>query len=267
MLVLLDLDGTLTDPFEGISKSVAHALAQLGLPALTTAQQRAFIGPPLQDSFAALGLGPAGVEDAVALYRERFTDAGLYENRVYDGIPEALTALGAAGHTLAVATSKPTPYAERILDHFGLRAHLAHVSGASLDGALRHKADIIAAALRALVVPPADAVMVGDRAQDVLGARACQVRSIGVTWGYAEPGELVSAGADRVVATPAELVSVLLDPSCWSTPGGAGGGQCAKGGGPRISMPPLARAEACTRPMSTSPAAGAPAARGSLASQ
>ncbi len=214
MLVLFDLDGTLTDPFEGISGSAAHALSRLGLPQLSADQQRAFIGPPLQDSFAAVGLDEAAVEDAVRLYRERFTETGLFENRVYEGIPEALTALAAAGHTLAVATSKPTPYAEQILVHFGLRTHLAHVSGASLDGAVRHKADIIGAALQALDVRPADAVMVGDRAQDVMGARAWGVTSIGVGWGYAKPGELDRAGADRVVATPAELVSVLRDPFC-----------------------------------------------------
>ncbi len=213
MLVLLDLDGTLTDPLQGIAASVAFALSRLELPALTTAQQRAFIGPPLQNSFAALGLGAAAVEDAVALYRERFTQTGLYENRVYDGVPEALSALTGMGLTLAVATSKPTPFAERILVHFGLRAHLAHVSGASLDGGLRHKADIIAAAMQALDVGPANAVMVGDRAQDVLGARACAVASIGVSWGYAEPGELEQAGVDLVVDTPAELVSVL---AAWS---------------------------------------------------
>lgn len=217
--VLLDLDGTLTDPLVGIAGSVAYALDRLRLPALTAAQLRAFVGPPLQDSFSALGLDAAGVEAAVSLYRERFTTTGLYENCVYDGVPELLDALCHAGLTLAVATSKPTPFAERILEHFGLRQYVASVSGASLDGSLRHKADIIEAALLALGAGPSAAVMVGDRAQDIQGAAACGVRSIGVSWGYAEPGELEAAGADAIVSSPAHLASALMGAGNGGAPG------------------------------------------------
>ncbi len=208
--MLLDLDGTLTDPYDGITRSVSHALDRMDLPPLDERQLRAFIGPPLQDQFAALGLDGRQVATAVALYRERFTDRGLYENRVYEGVPEALAALRAAHLRLAVATSKPTLFAKRIATHFGLSEHLDLVAGATMDGARRKKADIISFALTALCIDPDDAVMVGDRAQDVFGARAHGMRSIGVAWGYAEPGELESAGADAVVTTPADLVEALL---------------------------------------------------------
>jgi len=211
VLVLLDLDGTLTDPCDGITRSVTYALDGLGLPRLEERQLRSFIGPPLQDQFAALGLDEGEVGRAVELYRERFRDHGLYENRVYEGVPEALGALAAVPLRLAVATSKPTPFAQRIVEHFGLDVHLDVVAGSTLDGSRRTKADVIRFALTALAADPADAVMVGDRAQDVAGARALGLPSIGVTWGYAEPGELEAAGADQVVGTPLELVNALVD--------------------------------------------------------
>ena len=209
VLVLLDLDGTLTDPYEGISRCVAHALATLGRPPLTEAELRSFVGPPLQDRFAALGLDEADVERAVALYRERFADVGLYENRVYDGVPEALVELRAAGHRLGVATSKPTPFAERIVAHFGLDEHLEAVVGATLDGTRRAKADVVAFALDTLRGHGVGGTMVGDRAQDVVGGRAHGLRTVGVTWGFAEPGELETAGADVLVDVPARLVEAV----------------------------------------------------------
>jgi phosphoglycolate phosphatase len=210
VLVLLDLDGTLTDPYEGITKSVAYALDRLGLPSVPEQQLRSFIGPPLQDQFASLGLDAAGVAKAVDLYRERFAERGLYENRVYDGIAAALTALTSASHRLAVATSKPTPFAERIVSHFGLAQEFVLITGATLDGARRHKADIIQFALDSLGARATDALMVGDRAQDISGAATHSMRSIGVRWGYAEPGELEAAGADIIVDNPTELVAALV---------------------------------------------------------
>lgn len=202
MLVLLDLDGTLTDPYDGITRCVTHALDGLGLPRLDEQALRSFIGPPLQDRFAALGLSPADVDRAVALYRERFADVGLYENRVYDGVPEALAALR-PGARLAVATSKPTPFAERIVAHVGLGVEL--VVGATLDGSRRAKADVVRAALELL--GPGPAVMVGDRVQDVLGAHEVGLPCVGVTWGYADPGELDDA--DALLDAPAELPAAV----------------------------------------------------------
>jgi len=209
VLVLFDLDGTLTDPYEGITESVAYALDSMGLPPLDSERRRAFIGPPLWDSFAALGLGPAAVQEAVALYRERFTQQGIFENRVYDGVAEALAELSGRSVQMAVATSKPTAFAERIIEHFGLEGFFDVVGGATLDGTRRHKADIIRLTLSALAPLSSQAVMVGDRAQDVLGARAHGLPSIGVRWGYAEPGELEAAGAQQIVDAPAELVSAV----------------------------------------------------------
>lgn len=209
VLVLFDLDGTLNDPYEGITESVAYALARMGLPPLDGARRRAFIGPPLQDSFAALGLGPAAVRRAVALYRERFAQQGIFENRLYDGVEEALAELSSRSVQMAVATSKPTAFAERIVEHFGLEGFFEFVGGATLDGTRRHKADIISFTLSALAALPSQAVMVGDRAQDVLGARAHRLASIGVRWGYAEPGELEAAGAQQIINAPAELVSAV----------------------------------------------------------
>lgn len=210
MLVLFDLDGTLTDPYEGITKCVNHALVRSGLGGLDEKALRSFIGPPLQDQFAALGLDEAGVERAVALYRERFTQHGLYENYVYEGIREALDALGAASARMAVATSKPTGFASRIVEHFALAQHFAFVAGATLDGSRREKRDIIGLALTSLAAVADDAVMVGDREQDIVGARVHGMRSIGVAWGYAEPGELEHAGADVIVQSPQELVKTIL---------------------------------------------------------
>lgn len=214
VLVLLDLDGTLTDPYEGITKSVSYALERLGLPPLTPDRLRAFIGPPLQDQFASLGLNAEMVDRAVSYYRERFAERGLFENQVYEGIREALGDLGAASHRLAVATSKPTHFAQRIVDYFGLGVHFELVAGATLDGSRRHKADVIQYALTTLGTDAGEAVMVGDRAQDVLGARAHGMRSIGVQWGYAEPGELAAAGADTLVDEPIELATGVAGWGC-----------------------------------------------------
>jgi phosphoglycolate phosphatase len=209
MLIMFDLDGTLTDPFEGISRSVAHALDCMGLPGLTSMQQRSFIGPPLHDSFAALGLDESGNAQAVAHYREYFSARGIFENVVYDGVRQALEELMGRSIRMAVATSKPTAFAERILTHFDLARYFDFVSGATMDGSRSHKTDIVDFALMSLGESPSGAVMVGDRAQDVVGARASGVRSIGVRWGYAEPGELEAAGAGQIVETPASLVSAL----------------------------------------------------------
>jgi len=215
VLVLLDLDGTLTDPYEGITKCVTYALDGLCLPRLDAQALRSFIGPPLQDQFASLGLDEGSVDRAVDLYRERFRDQGWHENRVYEGVQEALQALATVPFGLAVATSKPTPFAERIVRHFGLDEHLNLIAGATLDCSRRAKADIIRFALSSLGVDSADAVMVGDRAQDVSGARAVGLPSIGVTWGYAEPGELEAAGADQIVGTPGALVEALVGRHDW----------------------------------------------------
>ncbi|MGY1820686.1 HAD hydrolase-like protein [Geodermatophilus sp. SYSU D00079] len=208
-LVLFDLDGTLVDSSPGISASVRAAAAALGLPAPTPAQLRAMVGPPLQDGFAlVLGVPPADVPRAVAAYRAHYTAGALLDVTVYPGVPELLADLRAAGATLAVATSKPEPFARRVLEHTGLLPAFASVHGATLDGAVRHKDQVVAAALAA---HPGgrDPVLVGDRAHDVLGAAAHGLPCIGAGWGPAEDGELERAGAAVVVATPAGVRTAL----------------------------------------------------------
>lgn len=210
MLVLLDLDGTLMDPAVGITRCFAHALTSLDLHVPPMTALRALIGPPLPDSFASMGLTAPQVDDAVALYRERFATTGMYENRVYDGIVDALGGLVDAGATCAIATSKPEHFAQQIVEHFGLAPFLSVVGGASMDGTRRHKDDVIGYVLERLPGPRTGAVMVGDRAVDVAGARVHGVRAVAVSWGFAEPGELKAAGPDAMVHKPAQLLPVLL---------------------------------------------------------
>jgi phosphoglycolate phosphatase len=208
-LVLFDLDGTLVDSSSGIHSSVRHAAAQLGLPAPTAAQLRGMVGPPLQDGFAlVLGVPVADVPRAVAAYRAHYAGGALLEATVHRGVPELLTALRAAGAILAVATSKPELFAVRLLRHTGLLPAFASVHGATMDGAVRHKDQVVAAALAA---HPAgrDPVLVGDRSHDVLGAAAHGLPCIGAGWGPAEDGELENAGAAAVAATPADVLTVL----------------------------------------------------------
>lgn len=160
----------------------------------------------MQENFAGCVLADL-VGSAIAAYRERFDAVGWQENRVYDDVPQLLRVLRVSGAHIALATSKPTVFAKRILDHFGLAAYFTVVAGATLDGTLRHKTDLIARVLTETGVPSDEAVMVGDRAHDVVGAIANNVRAVGVGWGYAEPGELEAAGAEYIAATPADLKS------------------------------------------------------------
>jgi phosphoglycolate phosphatase len=208
-LVLFDLDGTLVDSTPGIWAAVRVAAAQLGLPAPTPAQLTAMVGPPLEEGFAgAFGLAAADVEQAVLAYREHYTAGAMFEVTVYPGIPELLAGLRADGAVLAVATSKPEPFAVRILDHVGLLPAFESVHGATLDGVVRHKEQVVAAALAAHPdgVRP---VLVGDRLHDVLGARAHGLPCIGAGWGPAPAGELEAAGAAAVAAHPSGVPAAL----------------------------------------------------------
>jgi phosphoglycolate phosphatase len=208
-LVLFDLDGTLVDSTPGIWASIRVAAAALGLPEPTPGQLRSMVGPPLEDGFAgAFGLSGDDVTRAVLSYRAHYTAAAMFDAAVYPGIPELLAGLRAAGAVLAVATSKPEEFAVRILDHVGLLPAFTSVHGATLDGTVRHKDQVVAAALAAH--PDGERpVLVGDRSHDVLGARAHGLPCIGAGWGPAPPGELAAAGAAAVAATPAEVPAAL----------------------------------------------------------
>jgi phosphoglycolate phosphatase len=218
--LLFDLDGTLTDPREGITRSIAYALERMGLEpppldALTFA-----IGPPLRRSLATL-LGdesPAAVERAISLYRERFADVGLFENAVYEGIGDALRGLAARGATLYVATSKPRVYAERIIEHFALDAHFAAIHGCELDGTREDKRDLLAHLLPHHGLAPERTAMIGDRGADMVAARHHGLRAIGVLWGYGSPEELRSAGAHALCDAPAALNRTLSSSGDVATP-------------------------------------------------
>ena len=208
-LVLFDLDGTLVDSTPGIWTSLRLTAAELGLPEPTPDQLRAMVGPPLEDGFAAvLGLTGDDVGRAVLAYRAHYTAGAMYDATVYTGVPELLAGLRAGGALLAVATSKPEPIAVRVLAHVGLLAAFDSVHGATLDGTVRHKAQVVAAALAAHPdgVRP---LLIGDRSHDVLGARAHGLPCIGAGWGPAPPGELAAAGAAVVVDTPAGVPAAL----------------------------------------------------------
>jgi phosphoglycolate phosphatase len=210
--VLFDLDGTLTDSAPGILNSIRYALGRLDRPVPDESVLRRFIGPPLRDSFRdVLGFAPPLVEQAITEYRVYFSDRGLYENALYPGVAELLTALRDRGVVLALATSKPQVFAERIVEHFDIARHFEMISGAALDGGRQHKPEIIGHALDVLgLAPDAPAVMVGDREHDVLGARAHDMASIGVTWGYGTADELRAAGVTAIAGDVAAL-SALLD--------------------------------------------------------
>ncbi|MCA5892221.1 HAD hydrolase-like protein [Isoptericola sp. NEAU-Y5] len=215
-LVLLDLDGTLTDSAPGILAGIRHAYGVLGLPVPDDAALRSFVGPPITDSFAAHGVPAARVDEAVVAYRAVFAAGGMYDNRVYDGIPQTLVALRDAGCALAVATSKPEVFAKPICDRFGLSELVDGIFGAPLEEGLSTKADVIATALatlgRATPADPADGpvVMVGDRLHDVHGAAAHGIDCLGVSWGYADDGELLAAGAVAVVDDVRDLTAAVL---------------------------------------------------------
>ncbi len=204
--LLWDLDGTLTDPGEGIVRSIHYALERLGRPLASGTALGDCVGPPLRDSFARL-LGAerrSRVEEAVALYRERYAARGQYENRLYPGIAECLASLTGRAR-MFVATAKPTGFAREIVAHFGLRRYFAAVHGSELDGTRSDKAALIAFILRREGLAPAETVMIGDRAQDVRGARRNGVAACGVAWGYGSVAELRQAGAGAIFRHPAEL--------------------------------------------------------------
>jgi phosphoglycolate phosphatase len=217
MDVLVDLDGTMTDPRSGIVASFRYALAALDCNVPGKDELDWVIGPPLRDSFPQLGVKPADVERALALYRMNYTGKGaeaghapaMYAATVYPGIASALAKLKADGHRLIVCTSKPHVYARPILGHFELAAHFAAIHGSELDGRNDDKADLIRHIVATEAVDVRHAIMIGDRKFDVLGARANGIPAIGVLWGYGSRAELADAGAAGLCSTPGELVGAV----------------------------------------------------------
>ncbi len=209
--LLFDLDGTLTDPKEGITKSFQYALSFFGIEERLENLNRV-IGPPLMDSFQEFyGFSKEQSACAVEKYRERFAVTGIHENAVYPGVLEMLDALQKQGKTLCLATAKPIVFARQILDTFDMAKYFSVVVGSELDGTRNYKKDIIAEVLSQLQNPPlASVLMIGDRRQDIEGAKQCAVDALGVRFGYAEPGELEEAGPKYYAASVEELKTFLL---------------------------------------------------------
>lgn len=205
--VYFDLDGTLTDPLEGISNCIAHALERLGYSRPADDRLRQFIGPPLLETFGEL-VGHELAPRALEHYRERFGDIGWRENIVYPGIHDSLAAITGAGHRCFVATTKPHVFARRIVEHFELSPYFTAVYGSELDGTRTDKTELLRYAQRE---QPAgkDSVMIGDRYHDIAGALNNGFRAIGVTWGYGTTDELLGAGAQCLAAAPVELPGLL----------------------------------------------------------
>ncbi len=222
---LFDLDGTLTDPKEGITTCVQYALHSLGIEEPDLDRLESFIGPPLKDSFMEFyGMDEEQAQAAVKKYRERFNDKGLYENEIYPGIAPMLQMLSEKGFRLAVASSKPTVFVEKILEHFGIRQYFKVVVGSELDGSRTSKDQVVMEALRQLFgakpILYHEVYMIGDRRFDVEGARAMKVESVGVTYGYGGMEELREAHADYIVESVEELREFLLRELCEVRPKG-----------------------------------------------
>lgn len=208
--VLFDLDGTIIESAGGIAASYRHALSTFGLSP-SDAEILRWIGPPLVDGFAGLGVPDDRLEEAVSRYRQHFSTTGILESRLYPGVAQMLLDPDSAGLRIGLATSKLTEYAERILDHLGAAAHFEVVVGSTRDGSRLQKEDIVGCALAKLGQPdPSPVAMVGDREHDVFAALVHQAHAIGVTWGYGSSEELRTAGAHVLVDSPRALSTLLV---------------------------------------------------------
>lgn len=207
--LFFDLDGTLIDSAVGITRCVAHALERMGHPGLPEAALRGWIGPALRVSFSRLFADPAEIERAVSFYRERFEIEGWREHTIYAGIGETVETLHAAGYRLAVVTAKNEPHARRIVSALPFGHRFEDVIGATPDGSLSHKPELIAEALARLALPAAVCTMIGDRHLDIEGAAHHGMRGIGVLWGFGDEPELRAAGAHALARTPDELRALL----------------------------------------------------------
>lgn len=209
--LLFDLDGTLSDPVEGITKSVAYALEKLGHPVPELGQLTYFIGPPMHDAFMSF----LDIDDwnyahrAVTLFRERYTGLGITENKIYPGIRELLAECSSASEQMFIASTKPPEQSRRVIKFFEIETHFKQCYGAQLTGELANKVDLIKHVIESETLETKRSVMIGDTTFDMCGARENGMRAIGVSWGYGKPEELTAAGAERIVNSPNELVEVL----------------------------------------------------------
>ena len=205
--LIFDLDGTITDPAEGILGCIKHALDAMGVESPGDEALKECIGPPLQDSFPRLlrSTDEATVRRAVKLYRTQYEKRGLYQNRVYAGIVEAFMSLQKSGYRLYVATSKPTVYASKVVEYLGLRSSFEAVAGSELDGTRTNKAELIGYLLEQHRLDASECIVIGDRRYDIEGARANAIPAIGALWGYGSREELETAGAAMVCEKPTDV--------------------------------------------------------------
>lgn len=210
--VLFDLDGTLTDPGEGITKSVAYALKQFGIDVPDRTALYPFIGPPLVDSFMSrYGFTHEQALEAVRQYRVYFRDRGIFENTVYPGVPEMLTRLRGHGKTLIVASSKPEEFVRRILSHFGIADRFAFAAGSTMTEQRTDKAEVVAYALCSAGISDTDsAILVGDREYDVFGAHRAGIDALAVSYGYGSREELRAANPEQIADSPEQVAELLL---------------------------------------------------------
>lgn len=209
--LLFDLDGTLTDPFEGITRSVEYALNAFGIEVEDRRVLAPFIGPPLVESLTErYGFTMEDAVAAVAKYREYFAVKGLYENELFEGIPELLSDCRKAGYKISMATSKPTHYARIIAEHFDIARYFDAIHGSSLDGTRITKSSVVAEAVAEEHLDPSRALMIGDRRHDVEGAGEHGIRTVGVLYGYGSREEHEAAGAAYIVNNLDELRELLI---------------------------------------------------------
>ena len=206
--LFFDLDGTVSNNFEGIARCLNFALKELGLRELSDAEVLPFVGPPFRESLPRVFPG-IDTEAALHFYRERYQNKGWLENSLYDGVAEAIRALHLQGFTIALCTSKPRIFAERIIEHFQLARYFDGIHGPELDGTFDRKTDLLAHLVGHYKVPPTHAVMIGDRDKDVEAALHAGTHSLGVLWGFGSRDELQNSGAHRIIAKPDELVHTI----------------------------------------------------------
>ncbi|MBN1312294.1 MAG: HAD hydrolase-like protein [Anaerolineae bacterium] len=211
--LLFDLDGTLTNPKEGIIRSIQHALRGMGRPVPDSKDLEWCIGPPLRELFSKLldSKDDTVIEQTVVLFRERFATIGKYENQVYPGAAEMLMQLTQEGYSLFLATSKAVVYTHDILEHFDLSQYFDGIYGSELDGRLSDKGELIDVILHQEAILPERAMMIGDRRHDIEGAKQNGLRTGGVTYGYGSVEELTNAGADILFHSPADIARFLIE--------------------------------------------------------
>ncbi len=209
--VFFDLDGTLSNSFEGISNGVLYALERLGIPAPPRESLKSFVGPPLFDEFKRrFGLSVERSNEAVRLYREYYPEKGIYEQNPIDGAEQLLKTLRSGGVSLCLATSKPQEYAEKIIKIFKYENYFENIVGASFDGKISAKADVITLALKKTGAAPENVLMVGDRSYDVEGAHSCGVRCAGVLCGFGSREELENCGADFIAERLSAIAEIVF---------------------------------------------------------